>query len=439
MKRALTTLSLAVALLAASGPAHANPVDAFGFGARSIALGGAATAAADDISANYYNPAALAAQRDIRLELGYAHLVPSLRLDGADLGVDAHRGFQGGLAIGGDVLGHRVTFSVGVFLPDRQITRIRALPERQPRWALYDNRPQRLVLAASLAVEVWEDLYVGAGLTFLSHTVGVLDVTGQVDFFESDKTVLTSSLREDLVAVRYPSAGVLWTPGDWRFGVAYRDEFFLKLDLDVIVRGDIVVDGEPLIEDAAFKLTSINHNLFSPRQISFGVAYEGPCWMVSADLTWAQWSRFPTPTAAVEIVLDIPETDFTIPPPDAPQPMDFHDILIPRLGAEWHVLDHPLVGVTLRGGYFYEPTPAPAQRGKTNYVDTDKHGLSAGVGLRLGFLDFLLPKPLELDLTFQAIVLPPRRYGKTDPADPVGEYVADGVWLGGALTGKLLF
>ncbi len=427
------------ALLLLAPSALANPVDAFGFGARPTAMGSAGTATADGVAANYYNPAALAAIDDIRLELGYAHLVPELRIDGGDLGLDAHRGFQGGAVIGGDVFGHRVAFSFGLFLPDRMITRIRALPEQQPRFVLYDNRPQRLVLAASLAVEVWDDVYVGAGLTFLSHTRGVLKVSGEVDFFDPEKTVLTSAVREDLVAVRYPSAGVLWTPENWRIGVSYRDEFVLELDLDVIVEGDIVVDGDPFIEDASFVLNSLNYNLFSPRQVSLGVAYEGPCWLLTADLTWAQWSRFPSPTASVEITLDIPDADFAIPPPDAPLPPDFHDIFIPRVGGEWTVYDTQPIALTMRGGYFYEPSPAPAQRGKTNYVDTDKHGLSAGLGIRLGILDFILPKPLELDFTAQVIVMPSRRYEKSSAADPVGEYVADGLWYGGSFTSKFLF
>lgn len=429
----------AVVVCSTATVAAANPVDAFGLGARSTALGSAATAIVDDFSANYYNPAALAADPRMRLEFGYSYLKPTLTINGGDLGVDEHRGFQGGFVLPGSVFGHRLAFSVGLFLPDRLITRIRALPQRQPRFALYDNRPQRLVLSASLAFQILDDLYVGAGLTFLSHTRGKLDIAGQVGFTDTEETNLRASLDEDLVAVRYPTVGVLYTPGNWRFGATYREQFALQLDLEVLVHGDIVESGQVTIEDASFQLFSFNHNLFSPRQLSLGAAYDAGCWLVSVDLTWAQWSRFPSPTATVDVELAIPGLPLDIPPPDKPSPPDFHDIFIPRIGAEVLVVDHDVVGLRLRGGYFYEPTPAPPQRGITNYVDTDKHGFSAGFGLRLTVLDEVLPQPLEFDGYVQVIYMSRRTTTKDDPADPIGDYVAEGLWVGAGFTTKLLF
>ncbi len=431
---AAVAVAVAIALLAPA--AGANPVDAFGFGARSTSMGSAATASVDDFSANYYNPAALAADGRMRLEFGYSYLKPTLTLNGGDLHVDEHRGFQGGFVLPGDVFGHRLAFSFGLFLPDRLITRIRALPQRQPRFVLYDNRPQRLVLSASLAFQIIDDLYVGAGLTFLSHTRGKLDITGQVGFTDTNETNLRASLDEDLVAVRYPTVGLLYKPGPWSFGATYREQFALKLDLEVFVHGDIVESGQVTIEDASFKLVSFNHNLFSPRQLSLGAAYDGGCWLVSVDLTWAQWSRFPSPTATVDLELAIPGLPLDLPPPDTPVAPDFHDIFIPRIGGEVQVLDHEIVGLTVRGGYFYEPTPAPSQRGVTNY---DKHGFSAGFGLRLTVLEEVLPQPLELDGYVQVIYMPRRATMKDDPADPVGDYVAEGLWVGGGFTTKLLF
>lgn len=438
MKRA------AVILLAglAAAPASANPLDAFGFGARSIALGGAVTAAADDFSANYYNPAALAAGGDLRLEFGYLYVEPALTLNGGDLDVDGPRGFQGGLTLPGRVLDRRLAVSVGLYLPDERVTRLRALPQTQPRFVLYDNRPQRIVITSSLAFEVLPDLFVGAGLTYLSNTTGTLDVEGVVHLTDAERTRLTSAVDVDLSAVRYASAGVLWTPGDrWRFGLAFRDEFSLALDLDVVVSGQIV--GGPrdtvLVEDGRFVLNSVNDNLFSPRQVALGAAYAAGPWLVAVDVAWLQWSRFPTPTATIDIELDVEPLRFSIPAPDRPVDPDFHDIVVPRIGGEYRLVDGPHVGLVVRAGYFYEPSPAPDQPGATNYADADKHGLSAGVGLRLSDVTEVFPKPVLLDVAAQAIFLPARRYEKRDPADPVGDYVADGHLLGGAATLAFLF
>ena len=48
-------------LLAIASTAHANPADVVGMGARGAAMAGAQVAAVDDSTANYYNPAQLAA------------------------------------------------------------------------------------------------------------------------------------------------------------------------------------------------------------------------------------------------------------------------------------------------------------------------------------------------------------------------------------------
>ncbi|MCB9729344.1 MAG: outer membrane protein transport protein [Deltaproteobacteria bacterium] len=430
-----------LALLAlTAGPAAANPLDAFGFGSRSMAMGSATTASVDDYSANYYNPAALAAARGLRFELGYVYLQPHLTMNGADVGVDAHRGFQGGFVLPGELFRHRVAFSIGLFLPDRQITRVRALPQSQARFVLYDNRPQRLVLSSSLAVEIVDGLYIGAGITFLSNARGALDISGSVDLFDSTKTTLLSRVEENLVAVRYPTFGLLWHATDnLRIGLSYREQFSLVLDVDILVQGDIVVDGDPLVEDASFKLRSLSRNLFSPRQLTLGVAWSMPRWLIEFDLTWLQWSRFPAPTASVSIDLDIPDLPFTIPDSEAIAAPDFHDILVPRVGVELLAHDGRRVALKVRGGYFFEPTPARPQPGVTAYLDSRKHGLSAGLGLVFKETAKVFPEPIELDFGSQLLWMHRRAFEKDDPADALGDVVIRGRYVGASTNLKLLF
>ncbi|MCA9517743.1 MAG: hypothetical protein KC635_22540, partial [Myxococcales bacterium] len=297
---------LALAALARPLPARANPVDAFGMSARAVGLAGTYGALTDDFAANYYNPAALASLDDMRLELGYILVDPTLELNGGDLDVDGVNGIQGGLVLPGEVWGHRIGVSVALYLPDDRLTRLRALPERQPRFVLYDNRPQRLVLTTSLALEIVPDvLYIGAGLTYLSDTKGSLDITGQVDFEDADGTDLRSAVDVDFQAVRYPSASILVTPTEnLRFSLTYRAPFDLSLDLRLDVHGDIVIGGTtddpvPLVEDATLAVTSKNANLFSPRQLALGAAWvaDDGSWDVAAEVVWQQWSEFRSPTA----------------------------------------------------------------------------------------------------------------------------------------------
>lgn len=452
--RILALGSCACLALATAPRAAANPLDSFGFGARGPGMGNARVALADDFSANYYNPAGLALRGALQLELGYALVMPTLELDGRDLDVDGVRGFQGGLVVPGDLWDHRLAVSLGIYLPDQRITRLRALPEAQPRFALYDNHPQRLVLTTSLAFEVLKDtLFVGAGLTYLSDTKGRLEVAGVVDFQDAGATTLQTAVDVDFVAARYPSFGLMWKPlRELSIGVAYREQFDLTLDIGVVVDGDIVLNATsespvPLVEDARLEIVSQNSNLFSPRQLAFGLAWSGfrpgagarPCWSLTAELDWYQWSQFETPTAYLSTSLDAGTLPISIPPNPVPLAPGFSGILVPRLGGELFLFDSDNVELHGRAGAYYEPSPAPAQRGATNFADGDKLGLSLGLTIALKDLGDVLSRPLFFDVAASFITMPERAHDKFDPADPTGSYVSGGHFFGLATSLRLEF
>ena len=438
---------LALWLVVALGTARSNPLDAYGFGARGIGLAGAYTALVDDFSANYYNPAGLAVSGKLRLEFGYAFHQPELRLNGANQRVDASRGFQGGLVLGGELFDRRIAASVAMHLPDQVVSRIRSLPQQQPRWVLFDNRPQRVVVTTSVAFELVKDFFIGAGITFLANTTGTVTITGDVGLADAANTKLLSAVDVDLTSIRYPSFGLQYHRDGWSFGLAWREEFNLRLDIDVVVKGRILNDlanfdpADPavLIEDGTLTLVSGNNNLFSPRQLAMGVAYTWDCWTVAVDLSWVQWSRFPPPTATVDISLELDPLPFQIPPLDAPIAPRFRDIWIPRFAVEYRAVDAPDMGLTLRGGYAYEPSPAPEQTGLTNYVDTDKHTFSFGLSWRLSMLEPTLKEPLFLEVGGQLAHHAARVMTKVAANDPVGSYRADGLTFGVATTLKVLF
>ncbi len=423
-------LAVLCALMLPAARSTANPLDTHGFGARSVAMGGAATAVASDYSANYYNPAGLAADEQLRLEFGYLYANPDLRLNGGDLDVDRSYGVQGGIVMPGELGRRTIAFSFGVFLPAERISRVRALPQQQPRFVLFDNRPQRLVITTSAAFEVVPELlFVGAGLTYLSDTRGSLDMSGLVQLQDAEDTALFSGVDVDLASVRYASAGLLLTPGDLRIGLGFRDQFFLRLDLTVDVRGDVAPAfgaTENLVEDGRFVLVTRSTNLFSPRQLSLGVAWAPEGYTIAADVVWQQWSRFPAPASSIDIELELDPLEFALPPVDDPLDPGFHDIFVGRLGGEVLAVQGDHVDLAVRGGYFYEPSPAPDQPALTNYVDTAKHGASLGIGVGLHGVTDVLPGPVWFDVTGLYVGMVERAYRKDDPADAVGDYDADG-------------
>lgn len=436
MSRSVLALTLFIGL-ASLGSAHASPFDYYPLGARAMGFAGAYAALADDFSANHYNPAGLATKDELQLEIGYLLMEPELELDGQNLEVDESRGFTGGVVLPGRAWDHRLALSLAIYLPDERVTRLRALPEAQPRFVLYDNNPQRIVLTTSAAFEIVKDLvYAGIGLTYLSDTQGLLSVKGQVDFLDANGTSLFSAVDVDFKAVRYLSAGLLMRPTpEVRIGLSFQDEFDLTLNIGLEVHGDIVVDGASdapttLVEDAVLKVGSRNSNLFSPRQLTLATAWTPGRWKLELDLTWYQWSRFISPTAHLTTFIDAGQLPLRIPPNPLPVDPDFHDILVPRLGAEVRAVDGANFALDVRAGTSYEASPAPAQTGSTNFADGDKLAFGFGFSLELKDFSEVFPRPLRLDFGGMLTWMLEREHLKTDPADPVGDYVSSGMFFG---------
>ncbi len=428
----------AVTVAAAGSPAFGNPVDAFGFGARAPAMGNAQTAGTRDGGANYYNPAALALFAEARLDIGYQFTSPRLEVNGLDLDVNHSRGLAVAFSAPGTVLGTRVSLGAGVFLPDEQVTRTRTLQSDQPRFVLFDNRPQRLFMGANLAIEVTDDVLIGGGIAYLSSTTGGVELGGRLGFQETDSE-LDLAIDVDLKTVRYPQAGILYHAAPWLdVGFAYRGGFVLDVDLAVNIEGDIGSAAAPAVEDAFFDLFSIYQDLFQPEQFALGAnARLTERFTLAFDVVLHRWSRFDNPAANIDIQFDLKDFNDLVEIPEAPplpEP-NFSDILVPHVGVEWVPVHGSHAVWALRGGYIFEPSPAPDQTTETNFIDNDKHTLSLGSGLELRDVSDILVLPFDID-AYGALTLMPRRdHFKVSPVDRIGDYSSDGfIWQVGATT-----
>ena len=432
MRRFLLAL-IVLDAIASTRIARANPADLFELGPRAAALGGAACAVADDSSAVYYNPAGLARASGLRIDLAYQYGQPLVTMNGKDSHEDAMHGFSGGLAAPGTIAGVRFAFGVAIFLPDDRLNRTRSLAFEQPRWVEYDNRTQRVYLAAGLGVRVWKGLSVGASLAFMARTQGTVALTGNISATEPDtQSLLGSAVSVDLLSVRYPQAGVAWEVLPWlTLGATYRHSFLLKLDQGFTIRGTVSDAGKvPVVANGMFDARTVSTDLFQPWQHTAGAALRITRRLLLAyDLTFARWSEFETPATNVTVSLSLGaalDQFVHIPPARAFPPPGFHDILIPRLGVEWRAFDRDRIALDLRAGYRYEPSPVPEQTGASNYADASKHRFSLGAGLLLSRIARVLPRQISIDAHFAVTALPPQVNRKTDPTDPVGDFVASG-------------
>jgi long-chain fatty acid transport protein len=425
----------------AASPAAANPADVFGLGARGASMGNAQVASVEDSTATYYNPALLASFDDIHIDVGYQMAVPSVSANGETFHVDRSEGLVAGIAVPGKIAGTRLAIGASMFLPDQQVTRTRTLPAERPRFLAYDNRPQRLLLAAVAAVEVMPGLQVGGGVAYMASTNGTVELQGLLGFPNPAVSDLDLAIDVDVKTIRYPHAGVAWRALPWlELGVAYRGGFRLVIDQTVKVRGDIGTPDASVIEDGHLNLRSVSQDLFQPMQLTVGgAARVGAHWLVALDLSYQRWAVYDNPTAKVEIELDIKQFNdlVTIPPARVLEVPNLHDIVVPRLGVEWK-LAGPRTW-SARGGYVYERAVSPEQRGESNFIDNDKHTVSAGGGVEWRGIGDVIGKPVSLDAYVAVTYLIPRDHHKDSPVDQVGDYTARGHAIAAGVTSRWRF
>ncbi len=428
------TAAATLAGLLLSPIAEASPVDTYGLGSRSTALGGAMSASVRDFSACYYNPSGLALARGTDLSVGYASVAHRLEMNGEDSQVDPVRGLVGGIVAPGSVGTLPFAFGIATHLSDQRLSRARSTRQDTPRWLLYDNRPQLLYLSAGVALRPVHWLSVGGGITWLAATQGRFGIRGTAVLPSGNRTEYDSELEHevdaDLTSVRYPQFGVTVRPTrELDLAAVYRGQAEIALNIDAELQGDI--DATLLQVPARYSLTSATVNAFIPQQVVVGGAYQLTKELrISADLTWVNWAAYKSPVSRSQTVLDVNvPANFEL--PENPKPTEvedpnFDNRIVPRLGVEYFLEVVRDFSVPLRAGYFYEHSPVPPQTGVTNFVDGHRHVFSVGSGFVLSDPGEVLPGDLRFDAHFQWSVLPTRVTLKDSPADYVGDYRARG-------------
>src|SRR5262249_34427147 len=157
---------------------------------------------------------ALVGAPGVSLSLGYVRNWNHLRIDDQDTGVAPVHGLSGGLVVPGKLAGVLpFAFGIGTYLPDTGLSRIHALRQETPRWALYDDRTSTVFLAATLAVRPPSWLELGGGVAFLAATTGRFAISGQADILHPYDSQLRHEVDADLTSIRYPLLGARFKLG----------------------------------------------------------------------------------------------------------------------------------------------------------------------------------------------------------------------------------
>lgn len=369
--------------------------------------------------ATYANPAGLSGTDRRQISLGYAANQFRLRVDGDRADLTGSRGILIGLGLPlpfGGPLRDVFTLGAGFFTPTNTVMSTDSPYPERLQWPVL-SRSQVVALQVGLGVSFdrWvRGLSVGFGISGSANTIGrirvELDAANQ--FISRTETQLTTRLA--------PIAGVRFARPHYGFGLVYHAKVESRIRMNIEVT-DLPIQL-PL-------LTIYSLAQFDPHSV-VGEAYYAPNARLRfiAGATYRRWSAYEGPLSPSSVGSNVP------PPPD------FHDTVSPRVAAEWTTeLDRATV--QLRGGYAYEPTPAPVASerlvldysgtpigdGSTapvRYVDSDRHLLAIGFGMEHrppgeGAMHFRLDVAGTMQIVTARTHAVPQA-GRTDPMDTRG-------------------
>ncbi|MCB9612034.1 MAG: outer membrane protein transport protein [Sandaracinus sp.] len=408
--------------------AQASPPDVFGYGPRTQGMANTGVAFATNYEATFHNPAGLAGQTRSGFTLGMQGGGFQLEIDGEKWDIDGYQGTTLGFHIGlpfGGVLEDVFVIGAGFYTPTATVLRTDILFPEVPNFLLL-ARTQSVHVMLGLGISLHRllpGLRIGVGVSTLANIGGRLlvglDAANQ--FFSQTET--------QLLAGFYPSVGLQYENERFALGLVYRSE--VRSDIDLVIRAENLLPGDLELPEITITATP----QYDPHTLALEAAYRPTdAWMIALQAQWRRWSAFEGSVGKTTGSSNLP-----------PAP-DFHDTITPRLGVEWQGKHRRTTG-QLRGGYAFEPTPAPTARmaplrdsngdpvmragepvlRPRRYLDNHRHVLSLGGTV---IWETSGGAALQFDLFAQLHLLQERTHGIPSDAEVAGDGVSNMVTSG---------
>jgi long-chain fatty acid transport protein len=355
--------------------------DAAGFaifeqGARGMGFAGAYTAQAADGSAIFHNAAGVAFLRNRQLYFGGTLIQPGADFTGASPypGESITEKGEVGLLIPPSAyytqpINDRLAIGVGLHVPFGLETGWENPDTYTGRYISTHAKLSGFSLNPTIAYKLEDRLAVGVGLDVRFSSLGLERRAPVVNPF-TQKVVdgAAVTLESDRSTGFGFNVGVLAKATEsLNVGLSYRHKVKVdysgtatfepistgSADLDLRVRASLPQGAVPLTTSIEF-----------PAQASFGFAKMFDHWTFEADVNWYQWSTF-----------DALRLDFeTEPRLDQTIPEEYENSFQYRFGLE-RVLSETWA---VRGGYFFDETPAPPSSISPLLPDSNRNGFCLG-------------------------------------------------------------
>ena len=374
----IRTLAAAVATLSLLGPApaHAAGFAIFEQGARAMGFAGAYTAQSNDPSAIFHNAAGIAFLKGKQLYLGGTLIRPSSTFTGDDPFPGAaitEKGNTGLLvppaAYYTQQFSERVVFGLGLHTPFG-LTTDWANPETFSGRFLSQRAELRgFSVNPTVGYKLADRFALGLGLDVRFSSVSLQRRAPVINPFTQQVADAASIDLQSNTDVGFGfNAGLLAKVSDsLSAGIHYRHKVSAGYD-GVATFTQLPTGNAQLDTSLAARLPQGNQPVTTaidfPAFASGGVAYTSGDWTFEADANWYQWSTFRRLsllfTERPDLNQDIVE--------------NYKNSWQYRMGLERRIGETYAV----RGGYFFDQSPAPAESVSPLLPDSDRNGFALG-------------------------------------------------------------
>lgn len=298
-------------------------------------------------------------------------------------------------------LSSRFVTGVCGFIPFGSLASVNTSEPYVPVYGLYYNNPKRFSFIGGGAFKISEYFSVGVAANIYLTSAA----TTYMNLNNENPSV---SIAMDIYPAISPVVGARYQNNDWDVDLSYHSEVNYLMTLEN--KTDLVMFGESSFPVIEFLATS--SIFYDPLMVGLGISKMFQNGLkLGTRLQWKNWKPYQSPLNRVNFVNP---GDLEARLPD----IRFKNVLSPSLGVEF-----PWRSFLLRAGYRYEPEHVSYQEEDSNFLDTDVHVVSTGVGYSFPFID--------VDFHLQGHELRSKKITKENPFS-VG-YREDGFTIGGFL------
>ena len=407
--KSLVRLSIALALAAVlTTGLFANGLNLNGFGARATAMGGAYVSLANDVTAVFWNPAGLTQLKKGTFGLAGDLLMPKSTFGFGPFSMKTNsKKYPAGLLGYFQPIGNNIVVGVGAYTlsglgaewdnPGLEAAMLgAALPggyASNPPLEAYKWRSfiGSVTLAPSIAFKLGE--YVSLGASFnINYGFFKTDQWAEYNVIAVGPPTILFNLGQASMDVKGwgygATVGLMVKPSDMiSFGVTYRLQSKLKL------KGTASIENLPLINPAFPDTSDAELDAISPMWLAGGVSLKPMDNLtVAFDLQWTNWKKLDVLT--VRLLNTIWNNNLKL----TENVLDLHwsDKIQVRAGVEY-----VMGNFALRGGYYYDPAPAPDATLNILVPSFNYNSIAGGFGYKMGglSLDFTLEYLMGKDRT----------------------------------------